>query len=443
MARVISRRKFIKAAGVAGALAGLSPYVFSSRARAQRPQFRILQWSHFVPRYDEWFDPFARQWGEENGYEVTVDHINLAELVTRAGAEVGAQEGHDLFGFVSPPSAFEPAVLDLTDVVSEAQSRYGEIVAWARRSTYNPVTNKWFGFSDAWVPDPGDYRKSFWEPLGFPNGPDTYADLLAAAPTLRDMGHPVGIGMSQEIDSNMAGRAIIWSFGGSIQDAEGNVAINSPETIAAVEYGARLFQEGMTAEIFSWNAASNNQALIAGRASYILNSISAYRSAQKTVPEIADDVFFTPALAGPQARFASQHVIPIYVIWNFARQPDAAKAFLLNLVDHYRDAVIASELYNFPSFPGSVPDLNDLVVNDSTSNPPDKLAVLTTAPQWTTNVGHPGVANAAIGEVFDTFIIPNMFAKAARGDLSPADAVREAEAQIIPIFQKWREQGLL
>ena len=36
----------------------------------------------------------------------------------------------------------------------------------------------------------------------------------------------------------------------------------------------------MTPEVFSWTAASNNQLLVAGQASYILNSISAYRTAQ-------------------------------------------------------------------------------------------------------------------------------------------------------------------
>ena len=69
--------------------------------------------------------------------------------------------------------------------------------------------------------------------------------------------------------------------------------------------------------------------------------------------------------------------------------------------------------------------------------------MLKTATDWTTNVGHPGPANAAIGEVFATFVIPNMFAKAARGDMSPQAAVADAEAKIKEIFQKWRGQGLV
>jgi multiple sugar transport system substrate-binding protein len=36
-----------------------------------------------------------------------------------------------------------------------------------------------------------------------------------------------------------------------------------------------------------------------------------------------------------------------------------------------------------------------------------------------------------------------MFAKAARGELNPQQAVADAERQIKPIFDKWRSRGLV
>ncbi len=59
----------------------------------------------------------------------------------------------------------------------------------------------------------------------------------------------------------MAARAIIWSFGGSVQDERENVVFNSPQTIEAVDFMSRLFKATMTDEVFAWNAASNNQGL--------------------------------------------------------------------------------------------------------------------------------------------------------------------------------------
>src|SRR3989449_2865638 len=105
------------------------------------------------------FDKYAKDWGTAKGVEVTVDHIALADLGTRANAEVAAQQGHDLFQFLSPPGAFEPQVLDMADVVKEAERQNGPIIDLCKRSTYNPVTRKWFGLSDNYVPDPGDYLK--------------------------------------------------------------------------------------------------------------------------------------------------------------------------------------------------------------------------------------------------------------------------------------------
>ena len=43
-------------------------------------ELSILQWSHFVPRYDEWFDAYAEDWGKANGADVSVDHVNVGEL---------------------------------------------------------------------------------------------------------------------------------------------------------------------------------------------------------------------------------------------------------------------------------------------------------------------------------------------------------------------------
>jgi multiple sugar transport system substrate-binding protein len=407
---------------------------------------RILQWSHFVPRHDAWFDPFAQAWGREVGVNVTVDHIDLAEIPTRAASEVAAREGHDLIEFLSPPSSFEPSVLDLTDINKEAVERHGKQTELCTKSSFNPKTNKFYGFCHGWAPDPGDYRKSLWQKVGLPNGPSTWQELLDGGSRIKsEQGIQMGIGMSNEIDSNMAARAMIWSFGGSIQDKDENVVINSPQVIEAVEFMVKLFNQTMTNEVFAWNAASNNQLLVAGQSSYILNSISAYRTAQKAQPNVADDIFFTPALEGPTGiGLASEHVIPIYMIPNHARNPDAAKEFILHLLANYREATSTSELYTFPAFPSTVPNLKEWVTKDiHGSRPADKLALLNDAEKWSTNIGHPGPANAAEGEIFGTFVLPQMMAKAARGQLSARDAVAEAEVAVKAIFQRWRERGLV
>jgi multiple sugar transport system substrate-binding protein len=424
----------------------------------EQPQFppgtelHILQWSHFVPQYDVWFDAFAKAWGDANGVVVTVDHINLADLIPTLTAAIDAGEGPDLVELVIAPSLFVEGVRDLTDVNMRAQELFGEQAETCVANSYLPTNNMWYGFCHAWVPDPGDYDISMWTQAGYPNGPETYADLLDGGAQIKEqLGVPMGLGLSPEIDSNMAMRGIIWSFGGSIQDANECVVINSPEVIEAVDYVVQLYNQTMTEEVFSWNAASNNQGLIAGELSYILNSISAYRSLQKIDPAAADNIGFTQALKGPRGdQHASAHVWSIYEVPNYVEDGpvfDAAQAFMLHLVANYNQAVFNSELYNFPAFKSTAPQLyaeGGWLDNDPFgSRPIDKLKVLLTAEDWVTYLGWPGPSNPAVAEVYATNIIPTMMGKAALGELTPAEAVAEAETQINDIFQKWRDKGFV
>ncbi|MDN5859373.1 MAG: extracellular solute-binding protein, partial [Pseudonocardia sp.] len=402
-------------------------------------------WSHFVPSHDTWFDKFVQEWGKQVGVQVTVDHISVADVPARTAAELQAGQGHDIIQYIAPLSQYEQSVLDLADVTKEANKRYGTQLELCNNSSFNPATGKYYAYAPAWVPDPGDYRKSLWEPAGLPGGPTTWEELLiGGAEIKRSKGVQLGIGMSQEIDSNMAGRALLWSYGGAIQDANERVVINSPETVAAVEFMQKLYTDTMTPEVFSWTAASNNQGLIAGQLSYILNSISAYRTSQEQNAQVAADTLFVPALKGPKTAIAASHVMYNWIVPTFSANPDAAKEFLLHYTANMPSATYHSKLYDFPAWPDLVPQLDGWLDADPFgSTPPDKLKVLKTATDWATNIGHPGPASPAIGEVFGQYIIPNMFARVARGEMNPQQSVAAAEAQIAPIFDKWRQRGLV
>ena len=58
--------------------------------------------------------------------------------------------------------------------------------------------------------------------------------------------------------------------------------------------------------------------------------------------------------------------------------------------------------------------------------------------KYTKNVGYPGFSNAAIDEVFNKFLIPQMFAQVAQGKASPADAARDMHREVERIFRRWR-----
>lgn len=440
----LSRRDFLRIAGLAAAGAacgsGGSPAPTRREAtEAGRKTLRIAQWSHFIPAYDEWFDnEFTRRWGEEHNVEVVVDHIPFPQLRGRAEAEIGAQRGHDIFSLIIPPAGLADEVIDHRDIIDEIQAEAGPISPLVDRTVRDEATGRYFAVPEYWVPNVLQYRTDLWAG-GSP--PDTWADVLEAGPALKAAGHPIGVGISRDHDSTITLLGLMFSHGASIQDAEGNVAINRRATVEAVKIGTEILRMSESDEILTWDAASDNRYLTSGKGSLILDPIAAIRTAEKQNPELAGRVALAPTLAGPRGRYGAIGVIGSYVVWRFSSQPELAHRFLVDLALATRDSFVRSEFYNLPAFPGAVPDLEDLLAAPGPPAPAGKYAVLADAAAWSTNIGHPRADSPAVEEVFAEFVIPDMFIAAARGELTADEAVAAAEARMVPIFDKWRERG--
>jgi multiple sugar transport system substrate-binding protein len=434
LATGVSRRRFVGRLGVAAALPGMT-----LTARAARKTLKIMQWNHFVPAFDEWFNKsFTVEWGRRHDTEVIVTNVGMTSIEGRASAEIKKRNGHDLCMFLSPPASYEDYVIDHADVYAECERRYGKPLDIASRSTFNPVTKKHFGFSDGYVPDPVNYRKDLWDEAGVV--PDSWDAIRRGGKLIKQRhGIPVGIGMSDELDSSMALRSMMLSFGAGVQDADGRPSLKSPRTLEALKYAKALYDDAMTDEIFSWDASSNNRQMLAGKGSLTLNAISVTRTGESDRIEVADRILLGRPARGPADSVGVIHLMNAYVIWNFARNIDGAKQFLVDLVGATRQAFLASGFYNMPTFPQLVPDLAKLVANDPKGTPADKYAIFADAHRWTVGVGHPGYANAAIDEIWREWLIPRMFADTASGRLSPQAALDLYGGQVETIFAKWRQ----
>jgi multiple sugar transport system substrate-binding protein len=445
----LTRREIIRR-GIGGFVV-LYGGAFAKSAAAGVPKFRtkelkntlrIIQWSHFVPAYDTWFDNvYTKKWGQQHDTDVIVDHIALAQLPARAQAEVAARSGHDIFGHLSPQAGLEDHVVNHRDIVEEVQHKVGKISVVGLKSCYNPKTKKWHGFPENFVPDPVHYRKDLFHQVGV-KSPNTWHDVLVAAPKLKAIGHPIGIGMSNELDSNMALIAMLQCFGGFIQDAHARVTINSKGTRDALNFMRNLFKKGMTDEVFAWTAASNNQSYLSGRLSLAFNAISIVRSAEDAHLPFAASTALLPIPKGPDRRLGLEHVMGVYTIWNFTSKPQQklAKRFIADLEINYASAFKNSKYYNFPAFPKAVYNYRQRLGADP-HKPKGKYRILDTiARKYTVNIGYPGYSNAAIDEIFNTYLIPQMFAQVAQDKMTPAEAAKAAEHQMKAIFAKWRKR---
>src|SRR5579859_3936146 len=143
----------------------------------------IVQWSHFVPAYDTFFDKWAKDWGTTNGVDVSVDHVAIADLPARAAAEAAAKSGHDIFGHFAQglPALYETSLIDLSDICNAIGAKYG---GWLPTGeSIGKVNGAWRGLPDFLVPFPSHWRKDVFSQAGYTKANlETWQDLLDYAP---------------------------------------------------------------------------------------------------------------------------------------------------------------------------------------------------------------------------------------------------------------------
>ena len=205
----------------------------------------------------------------------------------------------------------------------------------------------------------------------------------------------------------------------------------------------------MTPEVFGWNAASNNQLLVAGHASYILNSISAYRTAQKDQPEIGRRHLLPHAAAGPSgrrgragARARGLHLDDSQPLAN-TRTPPRNSSSIWSATT----PPPASRASSTTSRPGRrrcpIWKAGSITTRTARSRP-TSWRCLKTANDWTTNLGHPGPGQRGPGRDLRSADPaehdgPRRYRAADR----PRTRSPRRKQEINAIFEKWRAEGLM
>jgi multiple sugar transport system substrate-binding protein len=390
---------------------------------------KLLMWSHFVPAFDDYFDKWAADWGNKNGVKVTVDHVPTNTVVTKAAADVAIKGGHDLTQLQVPtdPHVFAENLVDVSAVTTYLDKKYGGYIDAAKQTGI--VDGVWKSIPDFVIPYPGIYRKDYFDAAGITKPVDTWDDLLKAGTTLKKAGHPVGLAINQgSFDANSHMMSIMYGFGAKWVEADGKtIAINSQETKDAINYVIQLYQNAMTPEVLGWDDTGNNLLLASDVGSFILNPISAYLSAKQ---EIQDKCLFSLPPGGPKGRYMVASGPYSWGVWNWSKSQGAAMQFVADHMDDWLTGTQANKGYELPLLNKwlvkPMPVLSDVpkfsIMQDTIN---DKSTVI---------VGYPGPPDAKAGQVSNTYLIPQMMAKAVNGT-KVEDAIKFAEDQLKTIYK--------
>jgi multiple sugar transport system substrate-binding protein len=440
----VSRRHIVRTAGGGLAALGLGSLLAacmrpptgqqgaSPAAKGLGDALNIVQWSHFVPAYDTWFDKYAEDWGTRNKVKVTVDHVPHLEMPARYAAEAAAKNGHDILQFAAQVLTYryEKLLVDVGDLVEFAAKKWGDPIKLAKDVAQ--VNNAWRAVPDFYIIIAPLVRDDLMAEIGNPKL-ETWDDVRQACAKLKQKGHAAGLAISHCNDSNHNWRAIMWAYGASEVAPDGKtVTVNTRQFREFLQFAKAFYDEAITPEVFAWDDASDNRWLGSGQGSYIHDAISSLRSIEQPNKPLFDSISIRLPHKGP----AGQIVMPdtdLYAVWDFAKNKPAARQFLQDYLDNWKEAMIQSTGYNMPFFTNLFSKPMPVIGENS------KFEVLQEyRGDLIHTFGYPGPPNAAAQEVLANYHIPDIVGIYVRGRTSIEDAIKEAEARIKPIYDKYQ-----
>jgi maltose-binding protein MalE len=362
-----TRRKILKTAAAASAVALSAPYVRGAYAAGT---LSLGCWDHWVPGANNTFTKLCNEWGEKNKVEVKIDYITSQgekdKLTAAAEAQAGA--GHDIMTHRDwNINVYHDKLEPIDDVVNGLIKQYGPISVVAEYLA--KIKGNWHGVPttagsqvkpccsrfDLYKEHAGlDLREIFpadeakWDKSKVDAW--TWDAYLASAEKLFKAGFPVGLPMGQSSDAVDWVSALFKSYGVEFMDEKSKIKIDSAETRQAMEMAAKIMAVNPP-DVYAWDDAGNNRWLISGKGAGIMNPPSAWAVAKKDNPKVAENCWTHPMPKGPKGRFVGQ--LPInYGIWAFSKNKSAAKDLLtyVSQKESARQLVAASYGYDLPSF---------------------------------------------------------------------------------------------
>lgn len=437
----ISRRGALKLGAASAAL----PLVHIRTAGAAG-KLAIGFWDHWVPGANDVLTKIVKEWGDKNKVDTSIDYITSVgnkNLLTLA-AEAQAKTGHDIQQFPTWEVRNNADNLEsMTDVVKRLTAKYGPvnpIVDYLAKSKddYKAMpsitASQYKGCAsriDAWKEQMGmDLQAIF--PVGDKMGPGyddwTWAKFLEAAPKMNKIGLPFGLPMGQFTDAVDWVGSCFAAHGAQLVDEKGEITVKSDNVRKVMEFFKKLMPE-LPGDVFSWDDASNNRALISGKSALIFNPPSAWAVAVRDAPETGKKIWHHPSPIGEKGRFVP-YLPYFWGVWKFAQNKTAAKELIEFLCEREQAErlVTASHGYDIPPFA----TMADFKVWQTEGPPVGTVANYPIRPPHNAQAwiaAYPAPPDVAV-QIYNQATMTKMIARMAQGGNSIEQAIDWAQGEL-------------
>lgn len=334
----LTRREFVKTTAATAAGAALGGSLLGRAAAADlsyKPEkgasLRVLRWKRFVQGDEDLWNANTRKFTEKTGVPVRVDNEGWEDVRPKAAVAANVGSGPDIIiGWFDDPHQYPDKLVDLSDLAGYLGRKYGGWYDICRR--YGTHDGKWIALPLGIVGALIVYRESHVKAAGFDGIPGDLPGFLKLCQALKARGTPAGMALGHAVgDGNDWVHWLIWTHGGRMVDEKGNVAINSPETVAALEYARELYPTFVPGTL-SWLDPHNNKAFLNEQCSLTNNGISIYYAAKTSsdpkLKAMAADIQHAHYPIGPVKRRTEFNQITQAMLFKYSRYPNAAREYL-------------------------------------------------------------------------------------------------------------------
>lgn len=432
------RRRFLELAAAGIGAAGLTGGMPSLAAAAESPfkpekgaTLQLLRWTGFVKSDDLVWAENTKKFTAATGVPVQVQSLSWPDVTPKAALAAQVGSGPDIvMGWNDDPFVYPDKLVDMSDLAEYMAKTHGGYYENARSYCYDNDVKRWVAMPVGVTGNAINYRKSWAKEAGFNEFPKDLDGLLKLARGMKKNGHPTGFALGHAVgDANSWTHWILWAFGGKQANPDNSIAINSTETVNALEYAKQLY-ETMIAGVSGWGDPSNNQAFLAGQIGMTMNGISIWYVAKDQFPAIFPDCANAIPPYGPVKTHTVSNNFTSAYVFKYSKYPNAAKDYLRFMLDKPQADPWVTQMrgYVTPALRGYA----ELPIWTSDPNITPYRDVLAGAKYDGYN-GRPGKAAA---QALDEYVVVDMFADVCVNNMNPKDAARKAESRLATIYKR-------
>lgn len=411
-------------------------------ASVKPPEFKIekganlhvLRPAKFVAPDETLFRANTKKFTEQSGIPVTVDFVSWEDLRPQTAVVANTGAGPDIIvGFSADPQIYAQKLVPMDDLADYLGKKYGGWYQLAEIYGRKWGTKDWLSIPMGGSTGPTVYRQSWVKEAGYDRVPDDLNGFMTLCQKLKKSGHPSGFSLGHALgDANGFCNWALWTHGAYLVDEDGKVAIDSKQTIDALNYVKELYPN-MISGTLSWSDSSNNKAYAAGEIGLTFNGVSIYfalkNSPDQAMQDMAKDTMHQTAPFGI-SKFAPQSALAVNaMLFKHSKYPNAAKEYLRFMMEAPQYGPWLSACLGY--WCNSLAAYSKMKFWDEDP----KLKPYSIGMNTPYYDGYKGPISAASSAVSANYTVVDMFASVASGNASPQSAVKQAARQAARYFK--------